>query len=166
MNGRRSGGRGSQHSSRTGGGGQTAERPQNKGVSLFDPGKSETELLDTLAQEQADKIDKLNSTQLRRFFGDVKEQYRRFEAAAAQRGNDEEVEKLYREKYEPLFKMLRSKVAYATRAGGQSKIPPSFASFLSEGVRKVNNHREYRLFVKHFEAVVGFLYGMGKVQNR
>jgi len=139
---------------------------ENEGVSLFDPSKSEVELLDTLAEKQADKIDRLNSTQLRRFFGDVKEQYRRFEAAAAQRQSEEEIADLYRTKHEPLFKMLRSKVAYASRSGGQSKIPQSFATFLSEGVRKVNDYKEYRLFVKHFEAVVGFLYGMDKVQNR
>ncbi len=147
-------------------GGGVATNKESKGVSLFDPSKKEKELLDTLAEEQAKRIDELNSTQLRRFFGDVKEQYRRFEAAAAQRQSEEEIADLYRTKHEPLFKMLRSKVAYASRSDGQAKIPQSFATFLSEGVRKVNNDREYRLFVKHFEAVVGFLYGMGKVKNR
>jgi CRISPR type III-A-associated protein Csm2 len=123
------------------------------------------DLLDSLAEKQADAFDTVNSSQLRRFFSEVKDLYRQFEALTAGRPESEHAE-VYRSSVEPRFKMVRSKVAYATRAGGQSKLSEGFAHFLSEGVRKVGTHEHFRLFVQHFEAVVGFMYGKGKVSDR
>jgi len=129
---------------------------------LFDPTKSEAELYDSLAEEQSKNIGKINSSQLRRFFGEIKELYRRFNSLTAGE-NDEITEKVYHEQIEPLFKMVRSKVSYATRAGGQSKLPEDFAQLLSEGISKVKTHQHFKRFVLHLEAVVGFMYGFGKV---
>ncbi|HHK41257.1 MAG TPA: type III-A CRISPR-associated protein Csm2 [Planctomycetaceae bacterium] len=130
---------------------------------VFDPQKSHTELLDTLAEQQAKDLSEINSNQLRRFFGEVKELYRRFESRIA--GQPEDSEKIYRQEIEPLFKMIRSKVSYASRAGGQAKVPWDFEKFLSDGIAKVRGPDDFRLFVRHFEAVVGFLYGLDKVQK-
>lgn len=120
---------------------------------LFDPAKSEVELVDSLAEEQADRLGNtsINSAQLRRFFGEVKDLFRRLEAGRS-----------YKAEIEPLFKMMRSKASYAWR-GGNNKIPKQFHDFIDNGVKKVSDEKEFRLFVKHFEAVVGFLYGKGKV---
>jgi CRISPR-associated protein Csm2 len=140
-------------------------RSQNRTPApLFDPGKSPADLFDKLAEQQAEQINNINSNQLRRFFGEVKDLYRRFESLTAGK-TDEQKQEIYRTQIEPLFKMVRSKVAYATRAGGQSRLPNDFANFVSEGVGKVCNAQQFRLFVMHFEAVVGFLYGSGKVRR-
>jgi CRISPR-associated protein Csm2 len=139
---------------RRGGHGQpeSAERSQP----VFDPSKPLADLLDKLAEEQANSIvagrDKLNSSQLRRFFGDVKSLYRRW-----QQGAD------YKTAIEPEFKMLRSKASYACRPGDRQRIPVEFCDFISEGVKKVATEEQFKAFVQHFEAVVGFLYGSGKV---
>lgn len=124
----------------------------------FDPAKPLAELVDTLAEQQAQMIptgrESLNSAQLRRFFGEVKDLYRQLEA-----GND------YKKTIEPQFKMLRSKASYAWRNGQRNKIPREFHDFLEHGVQKVRSEQDFRSFVKHFEAVVGFLYGTGRVSN-
>lgn len=127
---------------------------------LFDPGKPPKTLFDEDAEKQAKQMRRINASQLRRFFSELKDLHRRFEAEAAAQPDRE---RIYRDRIEPQFKMLRSKVRYATRAGGQSKVPDDFAKFLSEGIRKVENAEQFRLFVMHVEAVVGFMYGEGKV---
>jgi CRISPR type III-A-associated protein Csm2 len=132
---------------------------------LFDPGKPDAELFDALAEKQAEQL-QINSNQLRRFFGELKELYRQFNALVANEAGDEKKqEAVYRLKIEPRFKMIRSKVAYATRAGGQSKLPAEFAQFFQEGIQKVTDHRQFVRFVMHVEAVVGFMYGKGKVRQ-
>ncbi len=128
------------------------------GPPTFDPSKPLVDLVDRLAEEQARIITEsrekkgLGSSQLRRFFGDVKDLYRQW-----QRGAD------YREQIEPRFKMIRSKASYASRPGSQTSIPREFHEFLDNGVSKVTNEEQFKAFVQHFEAVVGFLYGSGKV---
>jgi CRISPR type III-A-associated protein Csm2 len=131
---------------------------------LFDPGKPDAELFDALAEKQADQL-QINSNQLRRFFGELKELYRQFNALVASDADEEKKQEVYRLKIEPRFKMIRSKVFYATRAGGQSKLPAEFAQFLQEGIQKVADHRQFVRFVMHVEAVVGFMYGKGKVRQ-
>ncbi|MFH1749158.1 MAG: type III-A CRISPR-associated protein Csm2 [Planctomycetota bacterium] len=132
--------------------------PTPGGEPLFNPQKPLAELLDGLAEQQAEMMPEargryaLKSSQLRRFFGDVKDLYRRLE-----RGAD------YETKILPMFKTLRSKASYAWRGGRDSKIPKEFHDFIDNGVRKVQTAEHFRAFVQHFEAVVGFLYGHGKV---
>lgn len=133
-------------------------------VPLFDPSKPDADLFDSLAEKQAESLSDINSAQLRRFFGEVKDLYRRFEAHTATLDQAER-DQFYKTSIEPLFKMVRSKVAYASRAGGQSKITPDFADMLTAGIGKVNDAAQFRRFVMHFEAVVGFLYGKGKVNK-
>ena len=147
-----------------GGGGAPPRPAVTSGPPLFDPAKSEVQLLDDLAEKQADSLEEINSSQLRRFFGEVKEHSRRLEALAAG-GSDEDAQKIYARDIEPLFKMMRSKVAYASRMRGSASVPASFQAFLDHGIRKVGNVSQFRLFVRHFEAVVGFLYGKGKVSR-
>jgi len=132
---------------------------------LFDPAAEDAQLFDTLAEEQADELS-INSAQLRRFFGEIKDLYRQYNALVATAPDDEARLKLYRERIEPRFKMVRSKVSYATRAGGQTKVPQEFADFLEKGIAKVTDHNAFRKFVLHLEAVVGFMYGKGRVEGR
>lgn len=131
---------------------------------LFDPSKPDKELFDTLAETQADHVGRVGSSQLRRFFGEVKDLYRRYKSLTASR-TDEETREVYEREIEPLFKMIRSKAMYARRRGGQGRIPAEFADFLDEGIRRVGNHKDFERFVRHFEAVVGFMYGKDKVAS-
>ncbi len=151
-----------------GGGVRTSNRPNDRGAKstvtvYFDPSKSEAELFNELAEKQCDALEKINSNQLRRFFGEIKDLYRRYESLTASVSEPPEREKIYRDRIEPLFKMVRSKVSYATRAGGQSKLNSGFAQMLSEGIQKVHDPDQFRKFVMHLEAVVGFMYGNDKV---
>ena len=140
-------------------------RPQRPNIQvLFDPSKEDTELFDRLAEQQADQLE-INSSQLRRFFGEIKDLYRQFNALTAGEAAEAKKEEVYRQKIEPRFKMIRSKVAYATRAGGQTKLPDEFAHFLKEGIQKVADYRHFIRFVMHLEAVVGFMYGKDKVRK-
>ncbi|HIQ22101.1 MAG TPA: type III-A CRISPR-associated protein Csm2 [Planctomycetes bacterium] len=142
---------------------QRSRRPSGPVEVLFDPAKPDTELFDTLAEKQAEQLE-VNSSQLRRFFGEIKDLYRRFNALASGEAEQRRQE-IYSTQIEPRFKMVRSKVAYATRAGGQTKLPERFAEFLKTGIQRVGNQEEFVRFIMHVEAVVGFMYGKGKVKQ-
>lgn len=131
---------------------------------LFDPTAPEVKLFDELAEKQAELLPAINSNQLRKYFGEIKDLYRQFEARSA--GEEEHPNRVYMEAIEPRFKMIRSKVAYGQRKSSQGSVPPEFARFLSEGIQSVRpgQYEEFRKFVMHLEAVVGFMYGNGKVK--
>jgi CRISPR type III-A-associated protein Csm2 len=131
---------------------------------LFDPSKPDKELFDGLAEQQADMLE-INSSQLRRFFGEIKDLYRQFNAQVAGEAEESKKEQVYKQRIEPRFKMVRSKVAYASRPGGQAKVSAEFARFLQDGIKKVADHKQFVRFVMHLEAVVGFMYGKGKVRQ-
>lgn len=136
-------------------------RPESTTIVYFDPAKSEVELYDDLAEKQADQFssrDKITSHQLRRFFTEVKELYRIFESRCAANDSEETRKAEYDKYIAARFKMMRSKVFYAEKQKS-GKLPPPFATFLKESIRKVNTHSDFSKFVKHFEAVVGFMYG-------
>jgi CRISPR-associated protein Csm2 len=93
----------------------------------------------------------LSSAQLRRFFGDFKQLAKK-------------VEKQDFEKIKPLIKMVKSKASYAANPGNP-KIPEQFKNFLMENVDAINTKKEFEAFMLHFEAVVGFFYGLEGVST-
>jgi len=131
-------------------------------------GNIRTELLDGKAKKTAEmfvtkhpkipnKLDNnagntLSSAQLRRFFGEFRQL-------------EKKVNMLGFEKVKPLIKMVKSKASYAANPSNP-KIPPSFQSFLKENVNEINNERDFEAFMLHFEAVVGFFYGIPGVSNK
>jgi len=123
-------------------------------VKFFADPQKETinpELLDKIAENQAEDIRaNLNSAQLRRFFGEVKNLSSRLD-------HQEPFERLL-----PLIKMIKSKVWYAANPK-KPKIPDKFASFLLGGIDQVKDEKDFKAFVLYFEAVVGFMYGKGLV---
>jgi CRISPR-associated protein Csm2 len=139
-------------------------RAANPANSMFDISKPDAELYDQIAEQQADVFAQLDfrnripASQLRRFFGEVKELFRRFNSQTAANPSKDE-EEIYRQFIEPQFRMIRSKVAYTVGRQGSSSVPREFADFLSEGIKKVTSAKNFRRFVLHFEAVVGFMYG-------
>lgn len=150
--------------SKTGGGARPAGGASSRAEVLFDPAQPPAALYDELAEKQADAFSGVNSNQLRKFFGDVKDLYRRYTAMVSDK-SEAQRDEIYQNHISPLFRMMRSKVAYATRPGGQSQLPGDFADFVSGGVAKVHSAQDFEKFVRHFEAVVGFMYGKEKVKK-
>jgi len=94
----------------------------------------------------------LTSAQLRRFFSE----FRQLEKKVNVMGFD---------KVKPLIKMVKSKASYAANPANP-KIPHQFKKFLIENVDRINSEEEFKAFMLHFEAVVGFFYGIEGVSNR
>lgn len=108
-------------------------------------------LLNQDAELQAGELHrKINSAQIRRFFGEVKNLSLRLEQGRPWT------------QVEPLFRMLRSKAAYAR---GTNKIPDEFSAFIADNVDRVKDQRDFMAFVLYFEAVLGFAYGKGLVKK-
>lgn len=123
------------------------------------------ELVTTLAQEWANKFvprqvagqrnqRPINSAQLRRFYGDVKNLEMRWE-------NSQDKEKTFREIL-PMIKLLKAKAAYANK---RALVPESFKSWIWENVDMINEMKDFKAFLLFFEAVVGFCYGNGLGDN-
>lgn len=107
------------------------------------------DLLDIIAEKQADALhSKINSSQVRRFFGEVKSIYH-----CLQEG------KKWPE-LEPRFRMIKSRAFYAV---GTRRIPREFSDFLIGNINQVKTENDFKAFVQYFEAVLGFMYGKGLV---
>ncbi len=92
----------------------------------------------------------IKSSQLRKFYGDVK--------SLELTWNNQQKTDVAFQGILPQIKMLKAKVAYAK---GRGVVPQNFAQWLSENVDSVNTPEEFKAFLLHFEAVVGFCYGEG-----
>jgi CRISPR-associated protein Csm2 len=86
----------------------------------------------------------LRSSQLRKFYMEVKALEDRVKA-------EEEFDRI-----KPLIKMLKVKVNYQR---GRGLVPPKFVEFITKCVDSVNDKEDFKAFVMHFEAVVGYYYG-------
>ena len=112
-------------------------------------GNIRRELLNEDAEERARefKTSTLTLTQLRRFYNEFK--------GLEKRVNAKDFESVL-----PLIKMVRSRAFYASNRKN-NKIPESFKDFLVKNVEAINGKKDFEAFLLHFEAVVGFCYGMG-----
>lgn len=124
-----------------------------------------TKLLDTEAKKLAESFVKrnpnnphrlnarssLSSAQLRRFFSE----FRQLEKKVRSLGFD---------RVKPLIKMIKSKASYAANPSNP-KIPSSFKDFLTTNVDAIHTEKDFEAFMLHFEAVVGFFYGIEGVSN-
>jgi CRISPR-associated protein Csm2 len=110
-------------------------------------------LLDSDAEKQADMLhSKISSAQTRKFFGEVKNLYLRLKQGRSW------------SELEPVFRMLKSKAFYASKAGN-AKIPDEFRAFITDNVDRVKDEEDFKAFVMYFEAVLGFAYGKGLVKK-
>lgn len=107
------------------------------------------ELLDKEAFEYADKFvkEELNSTQLRRFFGEFRQLEKKIKSKSF-------------EEVKPLIKMVKSKASYSANPK-KRKIPIIFKNFLVDNLDKIHDEKDFEAFMLYFEAVVGFCYGQG-----
>jgi len=94
----------------------------------------------------------LTPTQLRKYYNEIKAIEAKIEGERV--GREEDKDMAFK-KYEPLFAMLKSRVAYdRTRFG--KKFPDSFKKFIDGYVDKVRSFQEFANFKLLFESIVGF----------
>lgn len=138
----------------------------NTTFSYYKDGAINPELVTTLAEEWADKFVprrvqrtlgahegkqiKLNTAQLRRFYGEVKRLELRWQ-------NSENKPQTFLEIL-PMIKLLKAKAAYANK---RELVPDTFRSWIWENVDMIREARDFQAFLLYFEAVVGFCYGNG-----
>lgn len=109
------------------------------------------DLLDKDAEKQASELHtKINSAQIRRFFGEVKNLSLRLQQGRPWKD------------LEPFVRMLKSKALYAK---GTERIPPHFSAFLTDNIDKIKDQKDFEAFVLYFESVLGYLYGKGMVKK-
>ena len=88
----------------------------------------------------------LSSAQLRRFFSEFRQL-------------EKKVKVMDFNKVKTLIKMFKSKASYAANPSNP-KIPVSFKNFLIKNIDEINEEKDFEAFMLHFEAVVGFFYGI------
>jgi len=123
---------------------------------LEDEAKSLAERFVTRLSRDPSKLVKrpgstLSSAQLRRFFNEFRQL-------------EKKVNLMGFEKVKPLIKMVKSKASYAANPSNP-KIPESFRDFLIKNVDAINAEQDFRAFMLHFEAVVGFYYGIPGISS-
>lgn len=113
-------------------------------------------LLNEDAEKQADLFpqdkNKISKSQIRRFFGEVKNLSLRLQQGRPWT------------QIEPLFRMLRSKAAYAASRKNVN-FPKEFEKFISDKVNQVEDQKDFEAFALYFEAVLGFSYGKDRVSE-
>lgn len=108
---------------------------------------------ETFIQKFNGRVDDRNSiknSQLRKFFNEFKSLERQLDQ---QQGDVEESFKSVK----PLVKMANAKVVYAQ---ARKVVPQAFVDWLQRHVQTIDTARDFKAFLLHFEAVVGFCYGI------
>lgn len=123
------------------------------------------ELFDTIANDIAQSfIGKdergnpcgITSSQIRRIYDEIK----RFEKNLLTHDVKEW------EKQKPYIKMIKSKTAYAiARIGDKKGVWRNFEFFITTCIDKIDNEKDYHVFLSLFEAVYGFYYKLA-LDNR
>ncbi len=113
--------------------------------------------VDTEAERVAREIATLPSTQIRRFFSEVKGLKRQLELLTSQDKGDARLERQVAwAQIHPRFAMLKSQVVYAQGRIGAKNMPDAFVQFIIDHVAWVKGVEDFDAFLAHFEAVVGF----------
>jgi CRISPR-associated protein Csm2 len=96
----------------------------------------------------------VSKTQIRRIFDEVKRFERILDISEDQQW----------EAQKPYIKMIDSKVSYAVARAIENKdekvktVYKNLQSFVTQGIEKVNDAKDFRVFLSLFEAVYGFYY--------
>ncbi len=99
---------------------------------------------------RANERDSIKNSQLRRFFNEFKSLERKLDQT---QGDQEEAF----QSIKPLVKMANAKVVYAH---ARKVVPDAFVAWLQKNVQAIDTARDFKAFLLHFEAVVGFCYGL------
>lgn len=128
------------------------EIPQPAPVAYFVNGMTNTRLLDEDARDWAKKLNEVTATQLRRFYEHVLALRRRMEILEQQ---STDPAKAF-ERIRPEFKLMLAKAAYAKGRHPRSRAMQNLLQFVVDHVSAVKSRKDFDVFVKHFEAVMGF----------
>jgi len=114
-----------------------------------------------MSRERRVKGNDLTGTQLRKFYGEFKRLETKWNNTKSNN-----IEKKIEEfaTIKPFIKMQKSKVAYAANPMNR-KIPDTFKTFLTDHINSIEDFKDFKAFMLHFEAVVGFYYGFGLSNN-
>lgn len=102
--------------------------------------------------EKEEKKDQIKTSQLRKFYADVKSLEMAW-TAGRNGGSEERFSAVL-----PQVKLLKAKASYAL---GRKVVPDTFKTWLCTCIDQVRGIEDFRAFLLHFEAVVGFAYGLG-----
>jgi len=112
------------------------------------------ELLNEEARQAADQFvrtkDSIKNSQLRRFFNEFKSLERKL--IQTQVDQEEAFQSI-----KPQVKMANAKVVYAR---ARKVVPDAFVVWLQKNVQAIDTAKDFKAFLLHFEAVVGFCYGL------
>ena len=92
----------------------------------------------------------LKNSQLRKFYGEFK----KLESEILQNSGEEQERFL---SVLPRIKMVAAKVTYAK---ARKVVPSTFVKWLKEHTDQINSLTDFKAFLLHFEAVVGYCYGI------
>lgn len=120
-----------------------------------------TQLVTEEAENEAKRLKdhRITSAQLRRFYSEFK--------GLERKATDKETGVITEDSFRPilpLIKMVKSKVAYASNEANR-KVPLPFKEWMEKHIQEINTARDFEAFLMHFEAVVGFCYGLGLKNN-
>jgi CRISPR-associated protein Csm2 len=136
---------------RGGGPGVVAQLPTPKPVIYFnDPERKalDPDLLDSKAAEWAQAFARLKTSQMRRFYDDLKAIERKIMT-----GKDTQSQEANFKRDWPMVVMFKAKAAYAEKRGVS---PREFTQFIFDHVASIKDLKDFRSFLKVFEAVVAF----------
>jgi CRISPR-associated protein Csm2 len=126
--------------------------PTPQPVIYFQPdGSLVAALMDSQAEDLAQRLSQVTTTQLRRFYDDVLTLRQRL-AAEQRQGRDKEA--VFND-LRADFKMLKAKAVYA-HGRSEKTMPRPLLQFFINHVAAVNSARDFEAFCKHFQAVVAF----------
>lgn len=102
--------------------------------------------------------DRITSAQLRKFYNEFKTMEKKYQTKLSNEPNKENafISIL------PQIKIMKAKVSYARN---REVVPPCFEDWMKKSVDTINSYGDFEKFLLHFEAVVGFAYGTGKLKN-
>ena len=108
-------------------------------------GNLDPKWVDSEAVEQAQKLQGMKTSQLRKFYADVKSLERQYMAAT---DKDAAFARIL-----PMIKLLKAKSAYALT---RKVVPKEFRDWLWKHVDNISTFKDFSAFLLNFEAVVGF----------
>lgn len=104
--------------------------------------------VDEEARDRAQQFASLKSTQMRRFYDDVKAIERKLSL-----GQDEDGREKSFAVEHAMITMLKPKAVYAEK---RKVAPRAFTQFVFDNVDSIHDLRDFEAFVRHFEAVVAY----------
>lgn len=136
---------------RHGGGGGSPQLPTPSPMQYFKDAQKrvlDESLVDEKARDWAESFVKLKSTQMRRFYDDLKAIERK-----VQLGKDLQEQQANFERERALIMMFKAKAVYAEKRGVS---PRAFTEFIFNHMASIKDLNDFRAFIKVFEAVVAF----------